>query len=151
MGRQWPASGSEVLTAAVPPWDLLKEVAIIFLTSTMVWLQVKQQERNTAPLIIRKLDSRFTAHGPAHQNKTQFPPQLVSPIRKLPKASYPSPSEGRQNENHNHRKLTKLITWTTALSSSMKLWAMPCRTTQDGWVMVESYDKMWSTGEGNGK
>ena len=26
----------------------------------------------------------------------------------------------------------------------MKLWAMPCRDTQDGWVMVESSDKMWS-------
>ena len=23
--------------------------------------------------------------------------------------------------------------------------------TQDGWVMMESSDKMWSTGEGNGK
>ena len=28
---------------------------------------------------------------------------------------------------------------------------MPCRATQDGWVMVESSDKMWSTAEGNGK
>ena len=28
---------------------------------------------------------------------------------------------------------------------------MPCRATQDGWVMVESSDKMRSTGEGNGK
>ena len=28
---------------------------------------------------------------------------------------------------------------------------MPCRTTQDEWVMVESSDKMRSTGEGNGK
>ena len=28
---------------------------------------------------------------------------------------------------------------------------MPCRTTQDGQVLVESSDKMWSTGEGNGK
>ena len=54
-------------------------------------------------------------------------------------------------ENHNHRKLTNLITWTTALSNSMKLWAMPCKATQDGWVMVESSDKIWSTGEGNGK
>ena len=36
-------------------------------------------------------------------------------------------------------------------SNSMKLWAMPCRATQDRWVMVESSDKMWSTGEGNGK
>ena len=28
---------------------------------------------------------------------------------------------------------------------------MQCRATQDGWVMVESSDKTWSTGEGNGK
>ena len=28
---------------------------------------------------------------------------------------------------------------------------MPCRATQDGQVMLESSDKMWSTGEGNGK
>ena len=28
---------------------------------------------------------------------------------------------------------------------------MPCRATQDGWVMVESSDKRWSAGEGNGK
>ena len=28
---------------------------------------------------------------------------------------------------------------------------MLCRATQDGQVMVESSEKMWSTGEGNGK
>ena len=28
---------------------------------------------------------------------------------------------------------------------------MPCRATQDKRVMVECSDKMWSTGEGNGK
>ena len=28
---------------------------------------------------------------------------------------------------------------------------MPCATTQDGHVMVERSDRMWSTGEGNGK
>ena len=28
---------------------------------------------------------------------------------------------------------------------------MPCRATQDGWVMVESSEKMWPTGEENGK
>jgi len=33
----------------------------------------------------------------------------------------------------------------------MKLWTMPCRATQDRRFMVESPDKMWSTGEGNGK
>ena len=28
---------------------------------------------------------------------------------------------------------------------------MPCGATQDGWVMVERSDRMWSTGEGHGK
>ena len=28
---------------------------------------------------------------------------------------------------------------------------MPCRATEDGQVMVESSDKTWSTGKGNGK
>ena len=28
---------------------------------------------------------------------------------------------------------------------------MPCGATQDGWVMVERSDRMWPTGEGNGK
>ena len=40
--------------------------------------------------------------------------------------------------------------WTAALSNSVKLWAMPCRATQDRRVVVESSDKM-STGERNGK
>ena len=44
-----------------------------------------------------------------------------------------------------------LITWTTALSNSMKLWATPCGATQDGRVMLGSSEKIWSTGEGNGK
>ena len=56
-----------------------------------------------------------------------------------------------QIENHNHKNLTNLITWTTAFLNSTKLWAVPCRATQDGRVMVERSDKMWSTGEGNGK
>ena len=49
------------------------------------------------------------------------------------------------------RKPINLITWTEALSNPMKLWAMLCRATQDGQVIVESSDKMWSTGEGKGK
>ena len=28
---------------------------------------------------------------------------------------------------------------------------MPCGVTKDGWVMVERFDRMWSTGEENGK
>ena len=41
-------------------------------------------------------------------------------------------------------------TWTTALSNSMKP-SHACRATQDGWVMVERSDRMWSTEEENGK
>ena len=41
-------------------------------------------------------------------------------------------------------------TRTTALSISMKL-SHAHRATQDGWVMVERCDRLWSTGEGNGK
>ena len=37
------------------------------------------------------------------------------------------------------------------LSNSMQLWVMLCRATQDRRAMVESSDRMWSTGEGNGK
>ena len=55
------------------------------------------------------------------ENKTQIPPQPIPSIRKLSQASYPYSSEGRQNENYNHRKLIKLMIWTTDLSNSMKL------------------------------
>ena len=41
-------------------------------------------------------------------------------------------------------------TRTTALSNSMKL-SHGRGATQDGRVMVERFDRMWSTGEGNGK
>ena len=41
-------------------------------------------------------------------------------------------------------------TRTTAFSNSMKL-SHARGTTQDGRVMVERSERMWSTGEGNGK
>ena len=41
-------------------------------------------------------------------------------------------------------------TRTTALSNSMKL-SHARGATQDGWVMVERSDRMWSTGKANGK
>ena len=41
-------------------------------------------------------------------------------------------------------------TRTTALSNLMKP-SHACGATQDGWVMVERSDRMWSTGEENGK
>ena len=61
------------------------------------------------------------------------------------------PIRGQTEWKPQSQKLIKLITWTTALSNSMKLWTMPCRATQERRVMVESSDKTWSPGEGNGK
>ena len=55
------------------------------------------------------------------QRKTQIPQQPVPLIRKLSQTSYPHPSESRHNENHNHRKLIKVVMWITTSSNSMKL------------------------------
>ena len=43
------------------------------------------------------------------------------------------------------------LSWQRGLCNSMKLWIMPCRAIQDRQLIVETSDKMWSTGEGNGK
>ena len=89
MGQWWPAAGLGAPSVAVHAWDLLKEVAIIFMTLhylhyTIFWSQVKQQGGNTALPSNRKLDERFTEHGPTHQNMIQFLQQSVSPSKKLP-------------------------------------------------------------------
>ena len=93
--------------------------------------------RKTGDLFKKIRDTKGTFHwkvGPSHQEASL--------------ASYPS--EGRQTGNHNYRKVTKLTTWITALSNSMKLWTRPCWATQDGRVMVESSEQTWSIREGNG-
>ena len=58
---------------------------------------------------------------------------------------------GKTDWKPQSQKTNHLITWTTALSNSVKLWAMLCKATQDGRVMVERSVRMWSTGERNGK
>ena len=87
--------------------------------------------------------------APPTRRRPSYPLSQSLPSGSFYKPLYPS--KGRQTENHNHRKLTNLITWTTTLSNSIKLLVMQCRATQDREDMVESSDKMWSTGEGNGK
>ena len=56
VGWRWPAAGLGALSSAVPAWDLLKEVTVIFTISTIVWSQVKQLGGNTTLPINRKLD-----------------------------------------------------------------------------------------------
>ena len=65
----------------------------------------------------------------------------------------PSRTVGTERGHQTAERLkpqSHLITQTTALSNSMKL-SHARGATQDGWVMVERADRMWSTGEGNGK
>ena len=98
----------------------------------------KQHGGNTAPPINRRLDERFTELGPPLiRTRPSFPLRQSLLIRGQTEWK-PLSQETKQ-------------TWTTALSNSVKLWAMLCRAAQDGRVMVESSDKTWSTGEGNGK
>ena len=52
--------------------------------------------------------------------------------------------------NHNNKNLVNLNTQTTALSNSMKL-SHAHGATRDERVVVERSDRMWYTGEGNGK
>ena len=106
---------------------------------------------------------RFNFEAIFYKNKTQFSPQPVPPIRKCVQDYYPHRSEGwpkRQElqshslrKSHNHRmiKWITALSWQRGLYSSIKLWAMQCRAIQHGQVMVQSSDKLWSNGEGNGK
>ena len=89
--------------------------------------------------------------APPIRARPRFPHSLSLPSGSVHKPLILIQQRANRVETTNYRKLTKLITCITALSNSMKLWAMPCRATQDRWVMVESSDNMWSTGEGNGK
>ena len=44
IGQWWPAAGLGSLSVAAQVWDFLKEVTVIFITSTTVWPQVNNRE-----------------------------------------------------------------------------------------------------------
>ena len=67
---------------------------------------------------------------------------MVGVARGHQRAETPKPCSQKTSQSNHTR--------TTALSNSMKL-SHACGATQDGRVMVERSDRMWSTGEGNGK
>ena len=149
-GQQWPAAaGSGELNTRMHAQDLLKDITIIFITPTIVWSMLNHRE-GTQPYPstenwIKDLLST------ALQNKNQFPPQSVShqedslSLLALPIREQTEWKPQLQKTNQ------KLITWTTAVSNSVKLLAKLWRANQYGRVTVEISDKTWSTGEGNGK
>ena len=93
--------------------------------------------------------------------KTQLPKEILLSVTKIPYA------QGKRNPSktigvaRGHQRADTLKpysqktsqsnhTRTTALSNSMKL-SHAHGAIQDGQVMVERSDRMWPTGEGNGK
>ena len=45
VGWRWPAAGLGAQSVAVHAWDLLRDITIIFITSTIIWPQVNSRER----------------------------------------------------------------------------------------------------------
>ena len=78
----------------------------------------------------------------AHTQGKRNPSKMVGVARGHQRADTLKPYSQKTSQSNHTR--------TTALSNSMKL-SHACGATQEGWVMVERSDRMWSIGEGNGK
>ena len=77
-----------------------------------------------------------------HTQGKRNPSKMVGVARGHQRADILKPYSQKTSQSNHTR--------TTALSNSMKLSHAP-GATQDGQVIVERSDRMWSTGEGNGK
>ena len=77
-----------------------------------------------------------------HAQGKRNPSKMVGVERGLQRADTLKPYSQKTIQSYHTR--------TTALSNLMKP-SHACGATQDRWVMVERSDRMWSTGEGNGK
>ena len=77
-----------------------------------------------------------------HAQGKRNPSEMVGVARGHQRADTLKPYSQKSSQSNHTR--------TTALSNSMKP-SHACGATQDVWVMVERSDRMWSTGEGNGK
>ena len=78
----------------------------------------------------------------AHAQGKRKPSKMVDVARGHQRADTLKPYSQKTSQSNHTR--------TTALPSSMKL-SHDREATQDGRVMVERSDRMWSSGEGNGK
>ena len=77
-----------------------------------------------------------------HSQGKRKPSKMVGVARGHQRADTLKPCSQKTSQSNHTR--------TTALSNSMKL-SHAHGKTQDGWIMVERSDRMWSSGEGNGK
>ena len=101
MGWQWPATELGALSAAVCPWKLLKEIAIIFITCTIVWSQVKQQERDTAWPSTENWSKDLLSTAPPIRTRPSFPHSQSLPSEsfcKLLILSFKKPQSEKTNQ-----------------------------------------------------
>ena len=77
-----------------------------------------------------------------HTQGKRNPSKMVGVARGHQRADTLKPYSQKTSQSNHTR--------TTALSNSMKP-SHACGATQNGQIMVERSDRMWSTGEGNGK
>ena len=77
-----------------------------------------------------------------HTQGKRNPSKTVGVARGHQRANTLKPYSQKTSQSHHTR--------TTALSNSMKL-SHSCGATKEGWVIVERSDRVWSTGEGDGK
>ena len=102
---------------------------------------------SAAPQSVENWIKHFLSMASPTRTRCSFPH-----CQSLPSESFHKPLISiRQSANHSHRKLTKLITWITAISNSMKISIMLWRAIWEGLGVVESSDNMWAMGKGNGK
>ena len=109
-------------------------------------LKVRNSGGKEIPLIQGK-EQRLCFAGAAmkrfpHIQGKRNPSKMVGVARGHQRADTLKPYSQKTSQSNHTR--------TTDLSNSMKL-SHTHGATQDGWVMVERSDRMWSTGEGNGK
>ena len=147
MGWWWPAAGLGAVSVVVHAWDLLKEVPIIFTTSTIVWPQVNNREGLQLHPTTENWIKALLIMAPPIRTRPVFLSQSLpsgsfhKPLILLPRGQTdlkPQSQKTNQSDHMDH--------------SSVQLnETMSHRATQDGRVIVESSDKMWSTGEWNSK
>ena len=88
-------------------------------TLCIVWPQIHSREGRQLHPSTENWIKDLLSMAPPIRTRPSIPLSLSHQEASI--SLYPSPSEGRQTENHNHRKPTNLITWTTALFNSIKL------------------------------
>ena len=113
---------------------------------TYFTFKVRRGGREEIPLVQGKEQRLHFAGAAVKRYPTskvkKTPSKMVGVTRGHQRADTLKPySQKTSHSNH---------TRTIALSNSMKL-SHTHGATEDGWVMVERADRMWSTGEGNGK